>query len=191
MAIGYVAVLVKFWLCRARAPQSTRAHSTIELEVGLSEHVMDLRLQADANTSLKELEERVATEVLTLHPPNFDEDAIVASRGLDGGTPLTLRVMAPAFRVKPDTFTVTANELVHHPVRTLLFCEHEGNHVVQLEFLDNHRRTRGRFSVPIHVTDRYPLLPEWAGRAAMVLGGFVAAALSLLQIALKLIKLWK
>lgn len=190
-SITYVAVLVKFWMCRARAPQSTRSHSTIEMAIGLSEHFMDLNVQADANTSVEKLQERLATEIMTLHPPRFDEDAMVASDGLDGTTTLTLRVMGPAFRVQPDSLSVTANDLVHHPVRVLLFCEHQGSHLVQLEFLDSRGRTRGRFSVPVRVTDKYPLLPDWAGRAAMILGAFVAMAFSLLQIAIKLREFWK
>ncbi|MDR2154692.1 MAG: hypothetical protein LBE78_06665 [Burkholderiaceae bacterium] len=189
-SIGHVAILVTYWLCNVRVQKTVKSHSTFELTVGLTEHVSDISLQQEGNPSREEIEQRLSRKMLNVFPARFDEAAMVATGGLDGATPIKLRVSGPAFRIQPDQQDTTAKTLTSHPARVLLFSEHHGEHFIRLEFVDN-GTVRGGMTVPIRVTERFPLLPDWVGRAAMVFGGLAAGVFSIVQIVMKIIELLK
>ena len=133
-SIAYVPVMLRFWRCYARGGKTLQVGRSSELEIGLTEHSYDAKLEAMQNGL--DLEERLkgfSDSGGQFDFPSLDEKAMIAGGGVDATSSLTLRVRGPAFCIDPATQRIPIADLVRKPARTLLIPKEEGDQKIRIE----------------------------------------------------------
>lgn len=177
-SILHVPVTVRYWRCDLRVPKVVRPRQSAEIEIGLTEHDLDLALMPrPEGMTAERLAAVIAQRGIALPLAAFEEEALVAGGGLLPTSSVAVRVWAPGCEVQPPAQTVSISDLVRRPARVLLRPFETGERKILVEFVDAAGVVRGRFTAPFRVAGRLSLLlPDWAARGAVILGAVVALA---------------
>jgi len=121
--IGYVPILVRYWLGTVERPTVMKQGNTYLLRLGFEERWTDIGMEVNLDPYTAEGKEKLETQLRDprhIYPRKLFEEAMVDSGNLRGNRNIKIAIDAPAFTLDTKEYQVDIDSVVSAPCRSLV-----------------------------------------------------------------------